>query len=235
MNGRLPLLLTFLLVAPVAAQDYSATMILCRWDITSSVIAGDLNGDAAPDLIFGNGRHYPERSLIYFNDGSGWLLGEHPLFAVTRKTYRIGLGDFDQDGDLDAVEVTDFGDFNQIFWNNGSGIFSAGPTLGGQQFQGGRLLASRDVDVADLDGDGWVDIVVATRESGPSLVLLNRKAGTEWEVLSLGEPGPSIRVATADLDSDGDIDIVLGRRGPNQIWWNDGNKTFRSVTLEGPK
>lgn len=173
-------LLPFVLVVPLAAQDFSTTVLLCRSDATSSVALGDLDGDGDLDIVYGNGRHYPNQSLIYFNDGEGALHGEYPLFPVPRKTYAVALGD------LDAVEGTDLGDYDQVFFNSGNGTFLPGPLLDDGDGLGGRGRAVRDVVVADRDGDGSLDLVLVTR-GGPDYLFWNDGSGQRWSAQALDD------------------------------------------------
>lgn len=228
---RLPAAFAVLLPASLAAQDFATTVLFCRSDVTASVALGDLDGDGDLDIVYGNGRHYPERNLIYLNDGDGAFHGEYPLFPVARKTYSIALSDLDGDGDLDAVEGTDFGDYNQIFFNSGTGTFTAGPILDSGNGLGGRDLAVRHVVVEDLDGDGAADIVLVTR-GGPDVVFWNDSAGGRWTPQWLDQGvTESIKATIGDVDGDGNTDIVIARRGPNAIHFNEGARSFRTVML----
>ncbi|WP_235905194.1 CRTAC1 family protein [Tautonia marina] len=108
------------------------------------------------------------------------------------------------------------------------------------------ILESLGVGVAlfDADGDGDLDIFVA---SGSQVV--------EGEVVSAGGPwlfrndGPghwtdttsssglqargwAQGVAVADYDADGDLDLFLAQHGPDVLWQNLGDGTFRDVTEE---
>lgn len=84
---------------------------------------------------------------------------------------------------------------------------------------------SPGVAIADLDGDGWPDLLMAYGRG--SMILLNDGTGRfvpgPTDVLSGGPLPGAGSVATADLDGDGDEDAWLGRRdGPDLLLFNEG-------------
>lgn len=91
------------------------------------------------------------------------------------------------------------------------------------------------VGLGDLDGDGWLDALMAY--GGGSVFLRNDGAGNlvmDPSSLMDGAPLPSAQaVALADLDGDGDLDAYLGRdKGDaGRILYNDGHAQWRSEAL----
>ena len=113
---------------PTASQqlspDFSNFMPLCRGDLSTAGIAlGDVNADGRLDLVFGNGRHWPQPNLLYINGNrSDLFFPPRPL--GNSATYAVVLTDVDRDGDLDLVEGNDYGFWNTIWLNDGRGNFS---------------------------------------------------------------------------------------------------------------
>lgn len=89
---------------------------------------------------------------------------------------------------------------------------------------------------ADLDGDGWIDLLVA-RTGQASLVFMNNRNGTFREeadargLASLSDVGG---FGIADLDNDGDPDVVMAPvSGPRyHLYLNDGSGRFREAAVE---
>lgn len=95
------------------------------------------------------------------------------------------------------------------------------------------LTAMHGVAVADLDGDGWDDMVVARAPGQPNQVWMNH-GGTFREEASargldwLEESGG---VLIVDLDGDGARDVVMGVGPDVVVAWNDGAGVFTSRTV----
>jgi Tfp pilus assembly protein PilF len=95
--------------------------------------------------------------------------------------------------------------------------------------------SAHDVTVCDLDRDGAVDLFFAGAVAGEgparNAVLMAKDTGFE---LALDHPLAAIDgVNTAlwgDIDNDGLTDVYLCRRGPNQLWRQLEDGSWRDVT-----
>ncbi|MGB1816570.1 MAG: FG-GAP repeat domain-containing protein [Rubripirellula sp.] len=151
------------------------------------------------------------------------------LGTQSNLTASVRLGDFDGDGDLDvaAANGRHWPQQNYLLFNQVRGRFNV------QRRLGTDLRTTYATEVADLDGDGDLDIAVGN-DMAPCQVMLNDGQGHFVPGASLGELSSVRSLTLADLDGDGDVDILATSRGrPNRIFLNDGAAGFGSQKIFG--
>ena len=140
---------------------------------TQHVALGDLDGDGYPDAFSANsvGGHEPNR--VWINDGHtiGTRSTEQRLGNAS--TSHIALGDFDNDGDLDAFAANWANQADQVWINDGTGLFHPGQSLGS--------TISSHVALGDINGDGMLDALVATFEPEEPVVVWINQAGQDFD------------------------------------------------------
>lgn len=99
---------------------------------------------------------------------------------------------------------------------------------------------ARAVAAADFDGNGTVDLAVATAAGEPTLVFLNLPGDDASTLafssipLSAGDVSGAHDIAAADLDGDGDVDLVVaGAEGGSLLLVNEGAASFQPMPV-GP-
>ena len=191
------------------------------------VAIGDLDDDGDLDVVFGN---YSGGSKIWFNDGTAtFTVSAQTLTSNTAQS--VHLGDFDGDGDLDLVEGIN-NDPNQVWINNGSGTFTAGQGLTRSATSDG---STSDEAIADLDGDGDLDIFDANNFTQEAVIWLNDGSATFTRAQLLAGSTDGQDVVLADVDGDGDIDAIEAANVPtSQVWINDGAGSFSAGQVLDP-
>ncbi|MCP4214470.1 MAG: VCBS repeat-containing protein [bacterium] len=129
---------------------------------------GDLDNDGDPDVIVTNGNRMAKNpTKVLLNDGTGRLKDSGQ--QLTPGIFgRVGLGDLNGDGSLDAV-ITGARQPAAIWLNNGKGTFyQSSVTLK-------SLGAFHSPRLKDIDEDGDVDIMIANFIGGSNKIWLNNK------------------------------------------------------------
>jgi len=116
----------------------------------------DLDNDGDKDGVFTNMAF--NHSQVLFNDGKGNFVDSGQ--KLTQCGHGVGVGDFDNDGDLDLFiscagwnEGGKKYDYpSKIYFNDGKGIFKdSGQDLGDLK------LSGNGIKIFDLEGDGDLD------------------------------------------------------------------------------
>jgi hypothetical protein len=224
--------------------DVSAASGLDRVGWASSVCAGDADGDGRVDLFityFGRNVLYRNLGRGRFEDvtaTAGLDAGRD------RWGSGCSLLDMDRDGDLDLFVANYLSldlatapepgqgpncswkglpvncgpkglatDTNLLYRNNGDGTFTDVSAASGIARVTGRY--SMTAAAADLDGDGWIDLYVAT-DSTAAILYRNNRDGTFTDVAlpsgvaynEMGSPQAGMGLALGDVDADGALDIL---------------------------
>ncbi|KMK63990.1 FG-GAP-like repeat-containing protein [Puniceibacterium sp. IMCC21224] len=142
----------------------------------------------------------------------------------------VASGDIDNDGDLDlAVASTEQGLY--LYANDGAGQFTRMAANPGPLAD----MAVFNAVIADIDNDGWRDLILATYRQGNYLWRNSADGfvGAPEPILNRDDAVLSLALSLGDPDRDGDLDLALGnwtsgwyRRVPgeesrNRVVWND--------------
>ena len=155
-----------------------------------------------------------------------------PLEPTGETTANVSLGDLDGDGNLDIVlaKGRHWPLRSLVFFGDGKGHFTPGPALPSPP------VCSYSAPLADLNGDGSLDMVISNDQPDTKMVLLNDGHGRFRLAGTFGDPNwPTRNVVLADLNRDGYPDIAVANRpGPSYVCLNDGQAHFSCQPL-GPE
>ncbi|XYH96886.1 FG-GAP repeat domain-containing protein [Sorangium sp. So ce1128] len=180
------------------------------------IFVRDTDQDGLVDVIVGNSGAAGSEGLgVLRGKGTGRL--EDPVWAPSPSGYygETVLADFNEDGDLDAVDVF----FGLIFIEGGPGAtflprVDVDPWLG-----------ASSVVAADFDGDGHLDVAAG----GTSTVAVYLGDGTGGFVATstLDADNP-IKLALGDFDADGNADLAAAHWDQMKVsvWLGDGAGGF---------
>jgi hypothetical protein len=189
-------------------------------DVTISSEVFDADGDGDLDVLTAVEDPFippGAQNRLYLNDGRAFftdVTATH-LPAILDDSSAFAIGDFDADGDADAITVN-VGPF-VFLENDGTGHFTD-QSAGHLPAQPANRDSGRDAAVRDYDGDGDLDVVFAISRADEGPVLwLNDGAAHFIDATTALIPVASQStqaVAACDLEGDGDDDLVLANSGP---------------------
>jgi tetratricopeptide (TPR) repeat protein len=196
----------------------------------------DVDGDGREDLLVCGCDTF---CSLFRNTGEGFTdITEAAGLAHLESGFGAVFADYDNDGDMDFY-VTRNGwngpASNSLMRNDGKGHFSDVTGEAGADATGSSFNAVW----ADFNRDGWLDLLVSqgvTADGSVNRLLFNDGDGTFTDVTEtsgileqqfLG----AIGIAVGDYDDDGWPDIFThGRYGPNHLYRNRGDGSFRDLT-----
>ena len=192
------------------------------------IATGDFNGDGFPDVVIGNRCCDPTVGItVFLSRGDGSLMPGVNYGSGGSLAY-VAVADVNKDGILDIAAVDNQNGLVQIFTGNGTGVgdgtFTVGPTYSTGDSDSEKIVA------ADLNGDGYPDLVVANNGNGNFGVFMNTADGSgsfnaEATTTMFAHAN---QITAADLNGDGKMDLVLPEYGCGcaAVFLGNGDGTF---------
>jgi uncharacterized protein (TIGR03437 family) len=236
-------------------EDVTSTNLPAQMTNTQRVACGDIDGDGDIDIYLASfnattGNFPPQ---LYLNDSTGhFTVGDPSRLPAILQAVPSQFGnasasfiDVNNDGHLDlflgAVDSWDSSPHDLLLLNDGNGYFTLAPDNALPNRYGGRDWGTVTSRVADIDGDGWPDLINTVNApnyaEGGVQILLNNHDGTFRDATNLllqpawprygslysqgvvyADP-----VYAADFNHDGFIDLLVqGVNQPTRLFLNTG-------------
>ena len=199
-------------VLPLAAFDVASVGV-------DGVDVADLNGDGLPDLV-ANSNSQTVHILTNASTPGNITFSTHTS-VQSSEIRNIKLGDIDGDGRADVVVSSK--SYVGVFRNTTDDTeislareakFNLSPTSNGFSYVG--------LDLADMDGNGRLDVITANEDNFPRLVSVVLNHSTEG-ALSLNESEKMLlthrarSVRASDFNGDGKPDLAYTNIDDNQL------------------
>jgi hypothetical protein len=174
----------------------------------NSVAIADVNGDNKPDLIvanYGGGCGLSGNVGVLLGNGDGTFQTAVTYGSGSCEAYSVAVADVNGDNKPDLL-VSNYGASYTVgvLLGNGDGTFQTAVTYG----SGGHDPTG--VAVADVNGDGNPDLIVANYGSNTVGVLLGNGDGTFQTAITYGSGGDfALSVAVKNVNGDGKPDIAV--------------------------
>ena len=179
----------------------------------------DLNGDGHPDFVAQGG--LSASTSVYIGNGNGTF---QPVVTYTgpNHTGSVVVQDVNHDGKLDLV-VSGFNNTVDILLGNGDGTFS-NTSAGGSSYGG---VGPSVVAVADFDGDGTLDIAVASHNG---IGILRGLGNLTYQAPLEFPAGPfPYNPAFGDFNGDGHIDFAVATTAGIALLFGNADGTLQAA------
>jgi tetratricopeptide (TPR) repeat protein len=213
-------------------QDMTAQLASPPGAASRDVAFGDFDGDGHTDLLL---LGQDGRVKLLRNMGQGRFedatAASGLVSAGPARAGAIAIGDYDNDGFLDVLVVSQGGAAPVLYHNKSDGTFEV-DRRGSTSLRSLAGAAALSATFFDFDNDGYLDLAVAGRR-----VFLFRNDGSgRFEDRSASLPGDlraAQSVTAVDWDHDGDLDlIVVGADGRPHLLLNDGGNSNQYVQVQ---
>jgi hypothetical protein len=180
---------------------------------TFRVAVGDVDGDRIPDVAVSD---YNGNELEVLHGKGDGTLGRAKVYGVNPFSQSVQITDLDGDG-IGDISVDQLYNTVTILYGTGAIV-----TYQAQKLNYGHA-------VADVNGDGWPDLIVGGL-SGYLSVLLNKGDGTFRPKIDVYVGKQNAFPVIADFNRDGTPDIAVGDypSGDLTVLLGNGNGTFQA-------
>jgi len=230
-----------------SAAGYSSVnrQDLPAWGVTDMVCC-DLTDNGFPDLVFSNASELSPwldpGSYIYHNGAEGITSEEPDEILNTTRAHGVVCGDLNHNGYLDLVLGGFDNPFLKVFYGSAQGFSEENSKLIKMEYEGNEYREVRFIALADLNNDGYLDLILPQIASEESFVLFGGPDGFSFDNCQKFNIRHACNAKVADLNGNGFPDLIFGGHTPSVsgphdsftgIYWGsaDGYKEERRTSI----
>ncbi len=160
-------------------------------------------------------------------------LSNRDISGAQTRIYGTNACDLNRDGWADLCTVNEVSADLRVFLNRADGSGLVQPMM---EPYVPLPYESSPNDIADFDGDGFIDVITSSANDSQVAVAFGRGDGSFRSVVSIDVGSYPRGIGLFDADGDGDFDITVACAGASRIEYirNNGNGTFATpVTFDG--
>jgi Big-like domain-containing protein/VCBS repeat protein len=212
---------------------------LTTGNVPYAMVGADLNGDGVIDLVVAN--QSSNNLTILMGNGDGTFTPTAASPATGNAPSAIAIGDFNRDGSLDLAVTNSTDNTVSILLNQNCTslpvalcAFAPAPTSPAVG------LGPAAISIADMNADGFLDLVVANSSDNSVSILLGDGAGNFQSVVPQGQTNFSTgaspqAVVLADFNDDGRLDIVTSNASGSYSYLRQAAVAQLVLTTNNPQ
>lgn len=194
----------------------------------------DINDDGFVDVVLANcaenAVHLDPGSFLYLGGPEGF--GPNPSRQFpTARAHGACCADLNRDGYLDLVFAGFSSDELLIFYGTPDGFDTTNPVRIRMEHEGTVYDDPRWIYLADLNNDGWLDLVIPQISYDRSLILWGGPDGFSMDRCQALSIFHAACARAADLNGNGYLDLVIAGHQPSEAVPHD---TFVHIYWNGP-